>query len=304
MSSQPWAEPLPAQTGQHRKGQLYVALAALAWSSAGVLQRELSVPAATQLAGRAAFAAVALAAYVVAVERSSPATTARALTRAGFAMAACMAVSSGAFIFALNYTTVANVLFTQAVSPFIAALLGTAFLAEPVARRTWAAMVVALVGVGLMVGGPGGVDALGEGLSLLMATAFAAMLVITRHRRDVSMAPATCLSQLMVLVVAGPFTHPGQIGSRDLVLMASMGVGQIGLGLALLTVGARLIPAAEIALITLLEVVLGPLWVWIFRSERPALSTLAGGAVVIVAVVIQAVGNELARASSGAVARL
>src|SRR5712691_3107629 len=210
MSSQPWAEPLPAQTGQHRKGQLYVALAALAWSSAGVLQRELSVPAATQLAGRALFAAVALVAYV---------------------------------------------LFTQAVSPFIAALLGTALLAEPVARRTWAAMVVALLGVGLMVGGPSGVSALGEGLSLLMATAFAAMLVITRHRRDVSMAPATCLSQLMVLVVAGPFTHPGQIGSRDLVLMASMGVGQIGLGLALLTVGARLIPAAEIALITLLEVV-------------------------------------------------
>ena len=57
---------------------------------------------------------------------------------------------------------------------------------------------------------------------------------------------------------------------RNLVLLILLGAGQIGLGLALLSIGARLIPAAEIATITLLEVVLGPLWVWIVVSERPA----------------------------------
>ena len=69
-----------------------------------------------------------------------------------------------------------------------------------------------------------------------------------------------------------------------------LGGGQIGLGLALLTIGARLIPAAQVGLITLLEVVLGPLWVWLALSERPGTATLAGGAIVIAAIVIQTSG--------------
>ena len=88
------------------------------------------------------------------------------------------------------------------------------------------------------------------------------MLVVTRHRRDVSMAPATCMSQIVVLVAAAPFARPGDVGARDLGLLVALGIGQIGLGLVFLTIGGRLIPAAEVALITLLEVVLGPLWVW------------------------------------------
>ena len=106
------------------------------------------------------------------------------------------------------------------------------------------------------------------------------------------MAPAITLSQLLVLVAVGPFAHPGTVGVHDLVLIVLLGVGQIGLGLAFLTIGARLIPAAEVALITLLEVVLGPLWVWLTLSERPGTGTLLGGAVVIVAVVVQAGGKS------------
>ena len=74
---------------------------------------------------------------------------------------------------------------------------------------------------------------------------------------------------------------------EDLLLILALGVGQMGLGLAFLTIGARLIPAAEVALITLLEVVLGPLWVWLARSEQPSRATLLGGVVVIAAVVLQ-----------------
>ena len=153
-------------------------------------------------------------------------------------------------------------------------------------------MVIAVGGVGLMVGGPGAAPGLGVALSVVMTLAFALALVITRHRRDISMAPAICLSQVLVLAVAGPFSHPGTIGIHDLSLIVLLGVGQMGLGLAFLTIGARLIPAAEVALITLLEVVLGPLWVWIALSERPSTATLAGGVVVIVAVVVQAGGDE------------
>ena len=94
-----------------------------------------------------------------------------------------------------------------------------------------------------------------------------------------------------------PFAHPGRVDGRNLVLLILLGAGQIGLGLALLSIGARLIPAAEIATITLLEVVLGPLWVWFAVSERPATATLIGGVVVVFGVLLQASGEPAAAAA-------
>jgi drug/metabolite transporter (DMT)-like permease len=275
----------------HRRGQVYVALAALAWSSAGVLQRGLSVNAATQVAIRAAFAGVALLAWVALSERGRVIDACRSVGRAGVAFAACVAVASGSFIVALNHTSVAHVLFIQAIAPVLAAILAWLALREPIGVRTGVAMAVALAGVALMVGGPGGGSLLGDGLSLTMALAFAISIVISRHRRDVSMLPATCLAQLFLVVAFIPFAAPGGMPGDDLLALAALGAGQIGLGLAFLTVGARLIPAAQVALITLLEVVLGPLWVWLAVDERPTTATLAGGAIVVVAVVIQAVGG-------------
>ena len=187
----------------------------------------------------------------------------RSVGGAGVAFAACVAVASGSFIVALNHTTVAHVLFIQAMAPVLAALLAWLALGEPVSTRTAVAMGVAIAGVALMVGGPGGGSLLGDGLSLLMALAFAVSIVISRHRRDVSMLPATCLAQIFLVVAFLPFAAPGGMPGDDLVALAALGAGQIGLGLAFLTVGARLIPAAQVALITLLEVVLGPLWVWL-----------------------------------------
>jgi drug/metabolite transporter (DMT)-like permease len=282
--------------GVRRRGQIYVALAALAWSSAGVLQRELTVGTATQVAGRAFFAVLALLAFVSFSERGGVVRAFASMGWAGIAVAVATAIASSCFIVALNHTTVANVLFMQAVSPIAAALIAWSALHEAVSRRTGVAMVVALAGVGLMVGGPGGSQGLGLALSVLMTLSFALGVVITRHRRDISMAPALCLSQLLVLVAFAPFSQPGTIGGRDLLLIVALGAGQIALGLAFLTIGARLIPAAEVALITLLEVVLGPLWVWFALSERPSTATLLGGAVVVGAVVVQAGGGEVAGA--------
>jgi drug/metabolite transporter (DMT)-like permease len=261
-----------------------------------VLQRELDVGLGTQVAGRAFFAGLALATFVLATQRS----TLRAdLRRSGwpmFGFAAAMALASASFIVALNYTSVAHVLFMQAAAPLMAALLGRVFLGEPVSSRSWAAMLVALAGVGVMVGAPGG-GALANALSIVMSLSFATSLIIARRHRDVSMAPATCLGQLLILVFAAPFAEPATVDARNLVLLVLLGAGQIGLGLALLTVGARLIPATEIAMITLLEVVLGPLWVWIAVSERPSNATLLGGAIVVCGVLLQAGGSDPPRRS-------
>jgi drug/metabolite transporter (DMT)-like permease len=230
---------------------------------------------------------VALTIFVAIRNRGRTIAAFSSMGVAGLGVAVCTAIASGSFIVALNHATVANVLFLQAASPIAAALLAWIALGESITARAGVAMAVALLGVGLMVGGPGSGGLLGVGTSFVMMLAFAVGIVITRHRRDISMVPAICLSQLLVVLVAGPFADPATVGERDLVFLVLLGVCQMGLGLVLFTMGARLIVASEVALITLLEVVLGPFWAWVAVSEKPSLTTVAGGAVVVTAVVLQ-----------------
>jgi drug/metabolite transporter (DMT)-like permease len=233
------------------------------------------------------FAFLALLAVVAVSNRTHTFDVFRSMGIAGLAVAVCTAIASGSFIVALNHANVANVLFMQAAAPIAAALLAWIALGESITRRSWVAMAIAVLGVALMVGGPGSGGLVGVGSSLVMTLAFAIAIVITRHRRDISMAPAICLSQLIVVLAIAPLASPATVTEHDLVFLVLLGVGQMGLGLLFLSIGARLIPAAEVALITLLEVVLAPLWVWIAISERPAPTAIVGGAVVVVAVVLQ-----------------
>jgi drug/metabolite transporter (DMT)-like permease len=284
-----------AEAYARRRGQVAMVAAAVAWSSAGPLQRLLEVDSATQVAGRALFAMVALFAYVGLVERTPLVGAVRGMGRWGLAFAGCTALASGAFIVALNHTTVANVLFIQAAAPVVAAVLAWAFLGERVAPRTWAAIVLALAGVTVMIGAPGGGSLFGDTIAVVMMLAFSVGIVITRHRRDISMAPGTAVAQLVLVIVAAPLASPGSVDAGDWSVLFVLGFFQIGLGLALLTIGARLLPAAEVAVITLLEVVLGPLWVWLAFREEPGTGTIFGGLIVMVAVAVQAAGGRDAR---------
>jgi drug/metabolite transporter (DMT)-like permease len=275
------------EAGRRRRGQIYVALAAVAWSTAGVLQRQLTLDTSTQVFGRAAFAGAALLAYVAIVERGQVVRGFKSVGGAGIGVAFCVAIASGCFIGALNHASVARVLFILALAPVLAALLAWATLGEPISRRTAVAMALALSGVAVMLGAPGEASLTGDGLAFAAALAFSVMIVITRWKHEVSMAPATCLSQAILVAAFLPFATPGEISGDDLAWLAALGIGQIGLGFALLTIGARLIPAAQVGLITLLEIVLGPVWVWLALDERPGTLTLVGGAIVIAAIVLQ-----------------
>jgi len=139
--------------GARPLGSAYVALAALMWSLAGILQRQLHMSLASQLAGRAAFAFLAVLVFVAAAERGQVIRAFRAIGRPGLAAAVLMAIASGSFITALNDTSVANVLVVQALVPLAAALIGL-LAGEPVRPRTWVAMGVAVAGFVLMAGAP------------------------------------------------------------------------------------------------------------------------------------------------------
>jgi drug/metabolite transporter (DMT)-like permease len=281
-----------------RLGLIYAVLAAVAWSTAGILQRQLHVNAATQVAGRGVFGFIALAGYaaytqpgpVASVTRRGALLAASVTGRGALLAAGAMAVANSAFIISLNYTSVAHVLVLQSIAPLVAAGLGVVLLGERLTWRTACAMAVALGGVIVMVGAPGGGPILGDGLSLLTGVAFALVIVIARRYRGVSMAPAMALAQLLVVIVFAPFAQFSQLSWADVGWLALLGCGQIGLGAIFFISAARFIPSSEMAMIFLLEVVLGPLWTWIALSETPNVATLAGGAAVIVGVGAQVGG--------------
>jgi drug/metabolite transporter (DMT)-like permease len=267
-----------ARVGVRPLGSAYVALAALMWSLAGILQRQLHMSLASQLAGRAMFAFLALFVFIAVAERGQVIRAFRAIGRSGLAIAALIAIASGAFITALNDTSVANVLIIQALVPLVSALLGR-LAGEPVHPRTWAAIGVAVAPT--RPGLPGLV------FSLITTLTFSATIVVARRNAEVSMAPATCLSQVLVFGVFAPFAHPGELSGANLGFLALLGIAQMGLGLFFLSLGARLISAADVALISQLENVLGPLWVWLAGIEHPSAPTIAGGIIVIAAVAME-----------------
>jgi drug/metabolite transporter (DMT)-like permease len=177
-----------------------------------------------------------------------------------------------------------------ALCPLAAALLGI-LGGELVRRRTWVAMAVAVAGFAVMAGAPGRPGPAGMGFSLIAMIAFAAAIVVARHNAHVSMAPAACLSQVLVFAVFAPFSRPGEIHAASLGYLLLLGAVQIGLGLIFFSLGARSISAAEVAIIAQLENVLGPLWVWLAGIEHPSAAAIAGGVIVIAAVAYQVTGS-------------
>jgi drug/metabolite transporter (DMT)-like permease len=275
-----------------RRGQVLVALAAIVWSSAGPVQRAVDATSATQVSVRAGVGALSLLAYLAVRRRGSTLAAFTGIGRAGLVVAVSLAVVSSVFIFALAHTSVAHVLLFQATAPFVAALLAWILMREYIPPRTWAAMAAALVGVAIMVGGSlDGGSLWGDALCVVMSSGFAIVIVITRRHREISMTPATGLGMAIAFAVTAPFSTISGVPGRDLVMLAALGAGQMALGLILFTAGARLIPAAQAGLITLLEVVLGPLWVWLIYREEPDALTVAGGSVIVAAVLLHALAD-------------
>jgi drug/metabolite transporter (DMT)-like permease len=221
---------------------------------------------------------------------TQPETLASVTRRGALLAAGSMAVANSAFIVALNYTSVAHVLVLQSIAPLVAAGLGVVVLGERITSRTACAMAVALGGVVLMMGAPGGGPIFGDGLALLTGVAFALVIVVARRYRGVSMAPAMALAQVLTVIVFAPFAQFSQVSWTDVGWLALLGCGQIGLGAIFFVSAARYVPSSEMAMIFLLEVVLGPLWTWIGLAETPSIATLAGGAAVIVGVGTQVGG--------------
>ena len=208
----------------------------------------------------------------------------------GLVVAFSLGLGSACYVFALLLTTVANALFIISAAPFITAVLGWIVLRERVRPMTWIAMTIALAGITLMfVNGIQSGRLLGNIVALGPPVSFAIMLVMLRLAGDRDMIPAICLAGLVGAALGFAMSDTLVLSRHDLALCLFLGVAQYTGGFVLITLGARFLPAAEVALLSLAETVLAPIWVWVGVGEVPALLTLAGGAVVFSAVVAQAV---------------
>ena len=195
------------------------------------------------------------------------------------------------FILSVTRTTVANTLVLMSTSPLMIALLGRFLLGERIRPRTWAAIFVALAGITLMFSeGMDQGQILGNFLALGIPLAFGMNIVVLRRAKThVNMIPAVLLAGIFSIFLALPLAWPLSISPWDLIVLAVMGCVQLGLGCILMTLAVRYISASEIGLLSLLETTLGPLWVWMGIGERPSNLALAGGAIVIGALL----ANEL-----------
>ncbi len=271
-------------TPARRRGVLLVACAAVCWSSGGLIARLVTTSPWTTSLWRSVFASLFLSLVLWVVRGRGIVAQWRGGGRPVLVVAVCMALASTCFIFSLAHTSVANTLILMSTGPYVAGLLGWMLLGERVALRTWLTMGVALAGAVVMVSDSYGRGALvGDLLAIVMATSFATATVLIRRHPEIQMAPAAALATALTALVALPLADPLRTASRDLALLAFFGVGQFGAGFLLFMAGARLIPAAQSSLIGMLETVLGPLWVWLVLSERPGAASLAGGALILAA---------------------
>jgi drug/metabolite transporter (DMT)-like permease len=279
-----------AATLATRRGALLVACAAVCWSSGGLIARLVTTDPWTTSLWRSLFASLFLALVLWMARGRDLLTHWRAARGPVLAVAVCMALASTCFIFSLARTSVANTLILISLGPYVAGLLGWVLLGERVAPRTWLSMSVALAGAVLMVSDSYARGAIvGDLLAIAMAGSFAIATVLIRRHPQIQMAPAAVLATALTGAVALPFADPLDATSRDLALLAFFGIGSFGVGFLLFMAGARLIPAAQSSLLGMLETVLGPLWVWLMLDERPGAASLAGGAVILAALLTNAV---------------
>ncbi|MCG6658116.1 DMT family transporter [Halomonas campisalis] len=204
----------------------------------------------------------------------------------GIGVAVLFSCSTFGFVLGNQYTKGGNVLMILAGAPLIAALLSRLFLGERLPRRTWLAIWLCLFGTSLIVLDDAGEGSwIGNAFALLAATSLAANFTLCRTRPGIDMSPMLTLSGLLVAGAAalvGSVTGGLALPPADsLLLLVLLCLVLLPLGFTLIQRGPLYLPAAEVGLLMLLEVVVGTLWVWWILAEQPAPIALVGGSLVL-----------------------
>lgn len=282
-------------TLKHPQAVGLMVVATLLWSIAGVITRHLEQARSFEVTFWRSFFTVATLAVVLPLwQGRALLARVRAAGGALWLSGLCWSVMFTAFMVALTMTSVASVLVTMALGPFITALLARVVIGHRIAPRTWVAIVVAGCGIGWMYGTQIGTERFAGTLVALAVPMAAAVNWTVNQRaqaagRQLDLVPAVLVGGMLSCLLTLPLAWPLQASARDLALLAVLGVFQLAVPCVLAVLCARVLPAPEMALLGLLEIIFGILLAWVGAGEVPRPAVLTGGALVIGALV----ANEL-----------
>lgn len=285
-------------SSKYKRGLFLVFIAGVLWSTVGLGIRMIQDASVWQiLLYRSVSLSAFLATYIYLRSGLSPlAVVFRSNLNTHIAALSLVAAYSGG-IFAIQNTSVANAMLLFATAPFLAAILGWLVLREKVRAITWLAILVSFFGIGIMIyDKPSGMVLLGSLAALGSALGFAIFTVALRYGRAGDMLPSVFLSGIysiwIMCGICALFDLKFLLTVNDGSIAIGMGICQIGAGLILYTIGSKTVPAVELTLLSLAEVILGPVWVFFFFNEAASVNTLIGGAILLLAIA----GNAIAGA--------
>ena len=276
-----------------KRHYVFAITAPVFWSLAGVVVKSLEQATEWQINF---YRCLSLALFVAAVTliryRRSTLTV---LRMGGLKTLMSGALLSGAMlcnVVALKYTTVAVAVFVMAAAPILAALLGRLFLGEEVRARVWFSIVLAVLGIGIMVGGRLQIgDAVGVAVAILGIVFFGVYAVSLRVGKNVDMTPAVFYGGAIGTAVSFSVSIGTGVGLAipwiEAMWCTLLGVVQLGLGSVLFALAAQGVPAVQLTLFALGEPLLAPVWVWLMLGDVPTMTTLLGGAVLFAALALQ-----------------
>jgi len=280
----------------HSRAVFLMILVTMMWSIAGVVTRHLESARSFEVTfWRSFFTVVSLLVILPFFQGRAVFSKIRNGGSAFWLSGVCWSVMFTAFMVALTLTTVANVLVTMAVSPFITALLARAFIGQKIPARTWLAIAMAGAGIAWMYGGQMDLSSHigGTLVALMVPLASASNWTVVQHSRshgkNVDLVPAVLLGAAISTLATLPLSLPFSATSHDVALLALLGLVQLAIPCVLSVMCAGVLKAPEVALLALLEVIFGILLAWFGADEVPGASVLTGGALVIGALVV----NEL-----------
>jgi drug/metabolite transporter (DMT)-like permease len=299
----------PADRSSYVKGVLAIVAATIMLSLSGVFVRLMSTTDPWQINSyRAGAMVVALLAFLAATYgRQTWRRFATPDWRATLAVSLFFALGSTLYIVALSRTSVANVACLTATSPVFAAALAWLLIGERTGLAAWGATGVALLGIYVIFRDQVGAgDQAGNVIALLTAFCFAGQMVVLRKYSATDLVPAVCIGGLLVCIGIPLFREVPLLDLRDTLLAAAMGIVQLAVPIVLYVRGARHVPAMQMALIGLLDMLFNPLWAWIGVGEMLAADAIIGGGIIVAAVVLAVAGRrrpQPALAPSGAAER-
>ena len=209
---------------------------------------------------------------------------------AGIAYSLTFALTNITFIISIQNTNVANTLIMVALAPMFTAILSLIFLKENPEKKTWVAIIITTLAAiyifydSIQIG-----NFLGDIFGLITAIGLAAGAVIVRSAKNRNLVPSAVVGKLMVAVVAAFFVQNYELVNKDLIIVPAMCILCVAIPFVMVTIAPRFISAAEVNLFFLIEVILGPIWVWLVIKEQPSFETIIGGLVIIFTIAIHSI---------------